>query len=140
MSQAVNIVLADALATPVNHTFAVTEISGGTASFEDRVSGIPIGFGKIKVAIKAPSANGKVGNRNYVAVCTIGIPVMETLGNNSAGLTPPPTVAYVMRATLTFDIPERSTLAQRKDIRKYAEKLLAEAQVVNLVENLERLF
>jgi hypothetical protein len=140
MAQAANIILADALATPVNHTFAVTSISQNETLFEDRISGTPIGFGKIKVGIKAPSTSGKVGNRNYVAVLQVAVPVLETLGNNSAGLTPPPTVAYTVRATLTIDIPERSTLQQRKDIRKYTEKLLADPQVIALVENLERLF
>jgi len=139
MTTAADIVLADAQATPVNHTFAVCSADGVQALYEDRSGGVPIGFGKLKVFIKAPSSKTKAGNRNYQMQVQIAVPVLETLGNNSAGFTPAPTVAYTVRGLCTFDVPERASLQQRKDILKYVTYALQNSQITALVQDLNRI-
>lgn len=139
MTTAADIVLPDAQATPVNHTFAVCSANGMEAIYEDRAGGVPIGFGKLRALIKAPSTKTKTSNRNYQIQVQVAVPVLETLGNNSAGFTPAPTVAYTVRGLVTFDIPERATTQQRKDIIKYLSGALVNAQISTLVSDLNRI-
>jgi len=46
-------------------------------------------------------------------------------------------LSYVPRAFVEFVLPERSSLQNRKDLRKMLPLLLADAQVVAMVENLQ---
>jgi len=136
-----NIVLADAQATPVNHTFVPI---GPDASkvfwFEDQSQATPNGFWKISAELKRPpiaQAGQSSAGRTYR--CKIGLhePVLETLGTNTvSGIPPAPTVAYVPRVFIEFVVPERSVLQNRKDLRKMAANLLAESQMIALVETL----
>ena len=62
-------------------------------------------------------------------------PIMETVSNNTvAGIAPAPTVSYVSRAFVEFVLPERSSLQNRKDLRKMTALLLNESQMTALVE------
>lgn len=138
MANATNIVLPDALATPVNHTFALIQANGIETAWEDRAAGIPIGFNRLRTVFKAPSPKGKVGDRSYQVQLQIALPTMETLGNSSTGLTPAPTVAHTARALVTFELPERSSLQNRKDLLKYLSGALANAQIISMIETLDR--
>ncbi len=71
---------------------------------------------------------------------TIHTPKLETLANNSAGLTPPPQVAYTPRLFIEFVMSERASVQDRKDLRKYGDFLLAEAQLTDMVENLRNVY
>lgn len=137
---ATNIVLADAAGTPVNHTFVpIGRDANGVYWFEDQSAANQVGNWRISVAVTRPPApDGKTSSDGRSFRTRIGLhePILETLSNNSAGLTPAPTVAYVSRSFNEFVVPERATLQNRKDIRKMAANLLAEAQITAVVENL----
>jgi hypothetical protein len=67
-------------------------------------------------------------------------PVLETLGTADNGITPPPTVAFVPRASIEYVISERASFQNRKDLRKYVQFLQADTQVVAMVEQLQGIF
>lgn len=139
MAAAVNIVLNDALGTPVAHTFVPTgRDNNGTYWWEDQSTAQGIGYNRVSMTLKRPPpprAGQSSGDRVYRAIITIHTPVLETLGTNDNGLTPPPTVAYVPAFKGEFVISERSTLQNRKDLRKFADFALAEAQLIGLIES-----
>lgn len=144
MAAVANITLNDAQETPVLHTFTpVGPDSSGTWWWEDQSAASPIGYNRISMQLvrasnPAPGANaGTRINRVKIGFHT---PKMETLGNNSAGITPPPTVAYIARANVEFILPDRSSLQDRRDLRKYVDFLLAEAQLTAMVESLQNVY
>jgi hypothetical protein len=139
-----NLSINDGLATPVAHTFSPIGIDANqVASFQDKVSGIPLGFGKIATSLRAPSSGGLQPGVNsaksvYRARLKIDIPVLEvTSPSTGSGIQPAPTVAYTAIANIEFVIPARSSLQDRKDILAFAKNLLADNHATNLVVNLE---
>lgn len=138
---AVNIVLADAQATPVNHTFVpLGPDKDGLFWFEDQSQASPVGFWRISYQLKRP-AIAKAGEssreRTYRAVIGLHEPVLETVSNNTVnGIAPAPTISYVPRSFTEYVMPERSSLQNRKDLRKMTYNLQNEAQLVSLVETL----
>lgn len=136
MAQAQNIVLADALATPVNHTFIPLGPEGSwDMVFEDQSQASPVGYWRIYVRIKRPS-NKTIAGQNIRVELSLQEPVLEAIAPAASGLTQPPTVAYLPRADLAFAVSDRSTLQNRKDLRKMLGLLVADAQIVAMVENL----
>lgn len=144
MSAVANIVLNDAQATPVAHTFIpLGPDVNGVWWWEDQTGTSPIGYNRISMSLSRaslgqPSSNA--GERTTRIKVGIHTPKLETLGNNSAGITPPPTVAYIPRCNVEFILSDRSSLQDRKDLRKYADFLLAEAQLTDMVENLRSVY
>lgn len=138
---AVNIVLADALATPVNHTFVpLGPDRDGVFWFEDQSQANAIGFWRISMQLKRPipSQAGQNSNqRVYRASIGLHEPILETVSNNTvSGIAPAPTVSYVPRTFIEHVLPERCSLQNRKDLRKMAYNLSNEAQYVAMVETL----
>lgn len=137
-----NIVLADAQATPVNHTFVfVGTDANGVLRFEDQSAASPIGYWSITIGLKRPApatAGASSANRNYRAEVRLTMPILENVTNSTvSGIQPAPTISYVLRASDgEFTIPERASLQNRKDLRKMYAALLAEAQVTALLETL----
>ncbi|DAD50937.1 coat protein [ssRNA phage SRR6253161_1] len=144
MPAVANIVLADAQATPVNHTFIpVGQDTNGVWWFEDQSASNPIGYNKISVQVSRapnPSVGANAGERVNRVKLAIHTPKLEVLGNNSSGITPPPQVAYVPRFSCEFILSDRSVLQDRKDLRKFADFLFANALVTDVVENLTSLY
>lgn len=138
---AANIVLADAAFTPVNHTHVPTgPDKEGVFWFEESNGATPAGNWRLSMQLKRPPlAQAGVSSANRTFRATLGVhqPVMETLGTNTvSGIPPAPTVAYIPRCFVEFIIPERSSLTDRKHIRKMVDNLLAEAQTIALIETL----
>lgn len=138
---AANIVLADAQATPVNHTFVpLGPDKDGVFWFEDQSQASPIGFWRISYQLKRPpvgQAGQNSANRNYRVIVGLHEPVLEVVSNNTvSGISPAPTVSYVCRSFFEDVMPERSSLQNRKDLRKMSANLKNEAQYIALVENL----
>jgi hypothetical protein len=136
-----NIVLADAQGTPVNHTFIpVGRDKNDVFWFEDQSQANAIGFWKISVELTkppVPTAQQNSSGRTVRAKVGLHEPILETVSNNTvSGIAPAPTVSYVPRVITEFIMPERSALLDRKNLRKMKALLLADAQIVNLVENL----
>ncbi len=138
---AANIVLADALATPVNHTFVpLGPDRDGIFWFEDQSQASPIGYWRISYQLKRPApgqAGSSSSNRTYRAVIGLHEPVLETVSNNTvSGIAPSPTISYAPRCFTEYVMPERSSLQNRKDLRKMNFNLQNESQLVSLVETL----
>jgi hypothetical protein len=136
-----NIVLADAQATPVNHTFVpVGRDKNSVFWFEDQSQANAIGYWKISVEMtKPPVPIAKQSSEGRTIRCKVGLhePILETVSNNTvSGIAPAPTISYVPRSFMEFVLPERASLQNRKDLRKMASALLAETQVTNVIENL----
>lgn len=136
-----NIVIADAQATPVNHTFIPMGVdSNGVLWVVDQSQSNAVGYWRISIEQKRP-ASPKPGessaNRTYRYKVGLHEPILETNGDSSAsGILPAPTVAYIPRAISELIIPERSSLQNRKDLIKMSALLLQNAQIVTMVETL----
>lgn len=138
---AVNIVLADAQGTPVNHTFVpLGPDSDGIFWFEDQSQASPIGYWRISYQLKRPptaSPGQSSANRTYRAVIGLHEPVLENTTNNTvSGIAPAPTISYTPRVFTEFVMPERCALLDRKNLRKMMWNLSNEAQFIALVETL----
>lgn len=144
MPQAANIVLADAAGTPVNHTFVPNGKDGQTYWFVDRSQANAIGYWRISVELKAPSAptaGVSSKERNFRVKIGLHEPVLETISNSTvSGIVPAPTVGYIPRSLHEFVMSERSTTLDRQHLRKMSAALLANSQIVTVVESLEPLF
>jgi hypothetical protein len=136
-----NIVLADALATPVNHTFVpIGRDKNGVFHFEDQSQANAVGFWRITVElVRPPAAQARQNSEGRSQRVKIGLhePILETVSNATVtGIAPAPTVSYVPRSFTEFVMPERSSLQNRKDLRKMTAALLGDTQIVSAVENL----
>jgi len=144
MSAVTSISLDDAQGTPVSHTFVpLGPDLKGVWWFEDQTGVASIGFNRISLALTRagnPAPGSNSGDRVNRVKIGMHMPKTETLGTDGAGLTPPPTVAYIDRSITEYILPERDSLQDRKDIRKMSMNLLANAQVVAMVENLQNVY
>jgi len=144
MAAVTSITLFDALATPVSHTFVpIGQDSTGTWWWEDQSAASSIGYNRISMLLSRapnPSAGANSGSRINRVKVGFHTPKLETISNNSAGLVPPATVAYIARCNVEFVLPDRAILQDRKDLRKYIDNLMAEAQLTAMVENLTNVF
>lgn len=131
------ITINDGQATPVAHTFSPLTLIGSEASFVDRSGGITVGFPKVTVNSLPPSKTSRLTKVRVKVV----MPVMEVVNSSTYnGITPAPTKAYDMTFDGMFFLPERSTLADRKNINAYAKNLLANALLTALVETQETVY
>ena len=127
MATFADIVLADGQATPVNHTFKTKTSTGRTAVWEDRVSGVPIAYGKLTVDTKDNDSVRRVK-------LSVAVPTLEAVsGANSSGFTPPSTVAYIHRVNIEFMLPQRGVSQNRKDIIAYAKNALNNATLASII-------
>lgn len=138
---ATNIVLADAQATPVNHTFVpIGRDKNAVYWFEDQSAANAIGNWKISVEMTrppVPTAQQNSNGRSIRAKVGLHEPILETVSNSTvSGIAPAPTISYIPRVFTEFVLPERATLQNRKDLRKMVASLLSDAQITALVETL----
>lgn len=126
----------DGQGTPVAHVFNPVQTGEATYKRNGDTAVPVIGFESVVLTLKDANGSSEAVSR---AKATLRIPVLETpAGGTGTGYVAPPRVAYFMMATLEFILPNRSTAAQRKDLRVLSANLLANAQVVSLIESLER--
>jgi len=140
MATAVNIVLNDALATPVAHTFIPMGLDEKRVMwFEDQSRPTSLGYWRISFEVVRPKP-GSTGTTSNDRVSRVKLalhePYLEVVGNTAAGYPAPPTIAYIMRTNVEFILPEKGILQDRKDLRKMTYELLNNAQVVSAVEQL----
>jgi hypothetical protein len=131
--------LADGQSTPVNHTFSPVNIDqSGVARWADRSGGIALGYPVVTFSNKAPTKT----SRSYKVTAKVALPILEqTSASTATGIQPQPTLAYNLLANVEFVLPERSTLAQRKDLLAYLKNYLANAAVVTAaIENFESVY
>lgn len=136
-----NIVLADGQGTPVNHTFAPVQItSEGIAQWADRSGGIGLGFPTLSCQLRQPiGSNG--ASRLYRDTWQIRYPILEvTSPSTGSGIQPAPTLSYTHGANIELLLPERGTLANRKDLGAFMANLAVHATFKAIYENLEAIY
>jgi len=121
-----DIVINDAQGTPIAHTFAKASRNEDYARWEDRAVSIYLGFNRVILQLKRPSAPD--GRTNVIVTLKVEMPVLETVGNNSNGVTPPQNVAYVLRSECKFTLPVRSIEVDRNTLRVFTAALLGSSQ------------
>jgi hypothetical protein len=130
------IAIVDGAGTPVTHTYNPVQTADATYKRNGDTAVPVVGFESVVLTLKEANGSSEAVSR---AKATLRIPVLETpTGGTPSGYVAPPKVAYFLMATLEFILPNRSTAAQRKDLRVLSANLLANSQVVSLIESLER--
>lgn len=96
-------------------------IQPGVAKWEDRSSGIAVGFPSLTMSVRPPTK----GSRLYKVTGKLSIPTLEAIsGANVAGLTPAQQKAYECMGVMELLFPERSTAAEREIFRSQFISLL----------------
>jgi hypothetical protein len=143
MGAAANIVINDGATTPVAHTFSpIGKDEKGILWFEQTtpVPANPLGAKRISYKqTRVMDPKGQLTGKSKVSV-VIWNPTLEVLGTNDGGITPPPTLAYVEESRHEFTLAERSTKQERKDTRVLHANLLANAQVVSAIDDLQVIY
>lgn len=132
MSAIADIVVYDGEATPVSHTFKavhvrMTKDNVQEAFYRESISGIPL---EAQPTLRLTSALLPSGIRRLA--CRIEIPVMESVaGNNAAGYTAAPKVAYTVTAEYVTYTPSRATSMQRRNLRHMVQNLFRNIQTTS---------
>lgn len=135
MSAIANIVVPDAAATPVNHTFVPQKVEGDSGRWQEKTTGtVPAGYWNLSATLRDPIPGGDV----YKQSIDFSVPTLKTYtdpgGNNIT------VVDYTHRVKVEFTLPKMGTLQNRKDLRKLLLGILADSQVVDQVENLNHTY
>lgn len=140
MPQISTVTINDGSASPVAYTFTpLGKDENGVHWFEQTTPAPvnPLGAARIGYLQKRLlDAKQQLTGASKVSY-TVTVPTLETLSNNSAGITPPPTLAYREVAKMEFTLAERSTAAERKNARVFAMNLLANAMPVANIDNFQ---
>jgi hypothetical protein len=142
VTTAVNIVIADALGTPVNHTFIPLGVDPktGTMWFEDQSQANALGYWKISVERKAPpppATKASAEGRTYRLRFGLHEPVLANITNSTvSGVMPAPQLAYTPRSFCEFILPEEGALIDRQNMAKMTPLLLQNAQIKTMIETL----
>lgn len=142
MPAAANIVINDGATTPVAHTFVpLGKDDKGVFWFEQSTPATanPLGAKRIGLSISRPNNGNRLTGDAKVTV-SLYEPVLETLGTNAAGITPPPTMAYQCIDRQSFNLPERSTKQERKDLRVLMLNLMSNSLVTSLIDDLQPVY
>lgn len=114
MGQQANITVFDGAGTPVSHTLVADGIetlpNGSVAHWKETLASVP-DYAQVRLHLKKELLKSGV---TKVSV-TLEVPVMESIsGQNSAGYTAAPKVAYVDREDTVFYCHPRSTETGRR--------------------------
>lgn len=124
-----DIILNNGDATPVAKTFKVKINDNRVSTWEDRSLGIPVGYAIVRLQTSESDTVRKVK-------LSIACPTLEAVaGANSSGFTPANTIAYVHRCTVEFILPQRGTLAERKNILAFTSNGLSNATIVAVIRD-----
>jgi len=120
MSAIANIVVFDGASTPVSHTLLPVDItrSNGvvTANWRENISAVPV-YAQVRCTMKIEQTKSGV----YRVESRTVVPVMETIsGQNAAGYTAAPKVAYENTVITTGLFHERSDANGRRLVRQMA--------------------
>jgi hypothetical protein len=128
------IVIYDGQSTPVAHTFGPENKNSLEASYVDRVTGLSVGFPRIKVNHVLADRNQPL---NKVRV-RINVPELEVIGGTTEeGYTPAPRLAFSENGDCQFVFHERASKQQRKTARMYMANFLLTATAEKMIDDLE---
>ncbi|DAD51587.1 TPA_asm: coat protein [ssRNA phage Gerhypos.4_17] len=120
MATVTSLVVNDGQATPVAHTFLPAKTTADYALFEDRVSGIYMGFNKWSVLVKRPDqrdADRNARGRNILITQTLEFPQLEIIsGTTASGYVAAPSVAFRPQVEVRWKLPEQCTQQNRADL------------------------
>lgn len=124
-----DIILNNGEPTPVAKTFKVKLNDNRVSTWEDRSLGIPVGYAIVRLQTSESDTVRKVK-------ISVACPTLEAVaGANGSGFAPASAVAYVHRCTTEFILPQRGTLAERKNILAFMLNALANATIVAVVRD-----
>lgn len=125
MSTQVNLVAFDGAATPVSHTLVpigVREdpVEGTLAMWREGVTSLPTA-----AQVRCKTTQKRLKSGAYRVATVVEAPVMESIsGQNAAGYTAAPKVAYTNQIAVVGIFSERSTIAERRLLRQLATNIL----------------
>lgn len=143
MSAFANMVIADALGTPVNHTFVPVNFANGIFEWQDQSAasnplGVPVGFNRIQASANM-SKDVNAGKGKFSLDMRFVMPTLETVSNSTqSGILPAATWAYDCAMFIKFVVSARSTLQNRSDLFKMAPLALANAQIGDWCKNYQQ--
>lgn len=128
MATRANIVVNDGASTPVAHTYNPLGKPAGSEYefYVERVSGKPEFQSEIRIKTQQPSKSGQPYKVlvTLIQPKTVNVSGIDTLDRQS-------------RIDLTFTVGSKSVTQDRKDLRIMLANLLANSQIVGIVDNLE---
>lgn len=133
MASIANIVLNNGEVAPVAKTFSPTDCTTAMAVWHDRSLGIDIGSPQLTLSLK------KLKSVNEVKI-EISVPTLEVISGSDGGYTPAPRVAYTNVGRMTYLLPVRSSLQERKNLAAFMKNACSNAFIVSAIENLERAY
>ena len=137
MAAIADITLADGQASPANHTFSPDpDIASSLPRWVDRSGGIALGYPAITLSMRRPTKAA----RSYKVVAKVELPVLEVASAGIDGFIPPPTKSYSLLCNMEFVLPERCSLAERKDILAFAANLLASTPAGSAIKDFEPVY
>lgn len=126
------IAIQDGAATPVTHTFSPTKIDANNiATFQERVTGVPVGYPTLTWSLRAPSAAAT----NYKLVGKLTQPKVITVTDTSGKSVV--TVDYANLGTVELVVSIKSTKQERKDLRLLMSNLLINSVIAASTDDLE---
>lgn len=134
MSAIANIVVPDAAATPVNHTFVPLKVDGNTARWVEKSNAAPVGWYSLAATVRPPINGGDA----YRIGVELNIPVTATYTSSSGA--PVTTVDRVWRFKGEFIESSLSTNQERKDGNKLLLGILGSAQFLAMLNDLENAY
>jgi hypothetical protein len=126
------IVVNDAAATPVAHTFTKIKVNGDSALFLEQSAATALGFWPLGISIRAPLAGQTA--KIYRKTIDLAMPVTTTETINGVSR---PKLEYTLRAKVEFTDPAESTEQNRKDIRTLTKNILSDSNVVVALDKLQ---
>lgn len=126
MPQIAALTIADGLATPANHTFAVVTTTGAKATWADKSAGIPAGYTKITHEVR--EATSKTGAHRVIL--GYEMPTMGTVNGLSQRV-------RVSSAQVVLNFAQDSTDQERKDLTAYVVNSMSNATVKPAIPAIE---
>lgn len=143
MPAAAPITLGDGASTPVVHTFSpIGKDAKGVITYEQTVPTVstPLEAKKLSYRqVRGTMAGSKVNGQGKF-VLTVVLPRAEAVSNAASGFTPPPSLAYELKARIELDLPERSTMQERKDLRALVSNAMAFAAFGPQIDSLQAIY
>jgi len=132
MPQNTTLAIADGASTPVVHTFYPSRIdTNNVAAFQERISGVPVGFPTITWSLRAPTSNSPAYKLSGKLTQPKVITTTDTSGKTVTS------VDYSNLGTIELIVSERSTKQERTDLRVLLSNLLKATPIVSSVDDLE---
>lgn len=134
MATFANMVIADALGTPVNHTFVPSSNREGLFEWQDQTAannplGVPVGFNRILCSAQA-SKDVNAGRGKFALDFRYVMPTLETVSNSTqSGILPAATWAYDCAMFIKFVVSSRSSTQNRADLFKMGPLAFQNAQI-----------